>query len=206
MKNIIAKYSALALALLMLVSLFSCKQDNKEKSDARALELSELSDVELADFAELGEYKGLTVVCEDRPKGESVWAAIKKNVTVKAYPKEQVNYYVSQIEAQYKYYAEQADMSYEEMLREMGVTEDSILSQASSMAIDDVIYELVRRDAKITLSSQEKESHFDRYVSKYVTDYGYTEQYVRENMKEEIYGSMLYDKVTEYLITNNQFE
>lgn len=204
MKNIIAKYSALALALLMLVSLFSCKKDEAEHLEP--MDISALSTDELISFVELGEYTLMTLKQGSSSKGEVVWAAVKENATVKSYPEQQVSYYVSQIEAQYKYYAEQADMSYEEMLREMGVTEDSILSQARSMAIDDVIYELVRRDAKITLSSQEKESHFDRYVSKYVTDYGYTEQYVRENMKEEIYASMLYDKVTEYLITNNQFE
>ena len=204
MKNIIAKYSALALALLMLVSLFSCKKDEAEHLEP--MDISALSTDELSSFVELGEYTLMTLKQGSSSKGEVVWAAVKENATVKSYPEQQVSYYVSQIEAQYKYYAEQADMSYEEMLREMGVTEDSILSQARSMAIDDVIYELVRRDAKITLSSQEKESHFDRYVSKYVTDYGYTEQYVRENMKEEIYASMLYDKVTEYLITNNQFE
>lgn len=204
MKNIIAKYSALALALLMLVSLFSCKKDEAEHLEP--MDISALSTDELSSFVELGEYTLMTLKQGSSSKGEVVWAAVKENATVKSYPEQQVSYYVSQIEAQYKYYAEQADMSYEEMLREMGVTEDSILSQARSLAIDDVIYELVRRDAKITLSSQEKESHFDRYVSKYVTDYGYTEQYVRENMKDEIYASMLYDKVTEYLITNNQFE
>ena len=204
MKNIIAKYSALALALLMLVSLFSCKKDEAEHLEP--MDISALSTDELSSFVELGEYTLMTLKQGSSSKGEVVWAAVKENATVKSYPEQQVSYYVSQIEAQYKYYAEQADMSYEKMLREMGVTEDSILSQARSMAIDDVIYELVRRDAKITLSSQEKEAHFDRYVSKYVTDYGYTEQYVRENMKEEIYASMLYDKVTEYLITNNQFE
>lgn len=208
MKKFLAKCLALALILLSLAFLISCKQEEKggEDKSAEPLDFGAMSDGELERFAELGEYESLTVELGDASKGEAVWEAVRQNATVRSYPEAQVNYYVLQIEAQYKYYAEQADMSYEEMLIELGATDESILSQARSMAVDDVIYELVRRSADVTLEEREREAHFDRYVSKYVADYGYTEQYVKDNMKDEIYGSMLYDKVTEYLITHNEFE
>ena len=88
----------------------------------------------------------------------------------------------------------------------MAVPRDSASAEAKEMAIDDVIYELVRRAENITLSEEEKESLFDKYVDKYVEDYGYTKSYVKKNMSELIYDSMLYDKTTEFLIKNNDFQ
>ena len=117
-----------------------------------------------------------------------------------------MNYYISQLEAQYKYYANEAGVSYDEMLAEVGATAESIKTDAQNMAIDDVIYELVRRSENITLTSEEKQNLFDKYVEKYVTDYGYTKEYVKKNLADLIYKSMLYDKTTEYLIKNNIIE
>ena len=45
----------------------------------------------------------------------------------------------------------------------------------------------------------------DKYVEKYVTNYGYSEDYVRKNLIEEIYKSMIYDKMIEYLVLKNTF-
>ena len=165
-----------------------------------------MSDDELKSYAELGEYKLMTLKQGSGSKGEAAWAAVKKNATVRDYPEQQVSYYVSQIKAQYAYYAEEAGISYKEMLREVGATDESIRSEAESMAIDDVIYELVRRDADITLREDEKSKFFEKYVEKYVEDYGYSREYVVENMTDEIYDSMLYDKTTEFLIAYNYFE
>ena len=57
----------------------------------------------------------------------------------------------------------------------------------------------------ISLSDDEKKNNFDRYVEKFVNDYGYGEEYVRENMSEQIYQTMLFDKTLERLITLNKF-
>ena len=89
---------------------------------------------------------------------------------------------------------------------EMGATEESVRAEAQEMAIDDIIFELVRRAENITLTEEEKESLFDKYVEKYVEDYGYSKSYVKKNMSELIYESMLYDKTTEFLIKNNDFQ
>lgn len=205
MKNVIKRALVTSLALIMLISMFSCKK-NGENESVEPVDFAAMSDDELKSYAELGEYKLMTLKQGSSSKGEVVWAAVKKNATVKDYPEQQVSYYVSQIEAQYAYYAEEAGISYKEMLREVGATEESIRSEAEAMATDDVIYELVRRDADITLSEDEKSKFFEKYVEKFVADYGYSREYVKENMQDEIYESMLYDKTTEFLITNNQFE
>lgn len=205
MKNVIKRALITLLALIMLISMFSCKKSDENES-AEPVDFAAMSDDELKSYAELGEYKLMTLKQGSSPKGEVVWAAVKKNATVKDYPEQQVSYYVSQIKAQYAYYAEEAGISYKEMLREVGATDESIRSEAEAMAADDVIYELVRRDAKITLRSDEKSKFFDKYVEKYVEDYGYSREYVVENMTDEIYDSMLYDKTTEFLIAYNYFE
>lgn len=205
MKNVIKRALVTSLALIMLISMFSCKKDGENES-VEPVDFAAMSDDELKSYAELGEYMLMTLKQGSSPKGEVVWAAVKKNATVKDYPEQQVSYYVSQIKAQYAYYAEEAGISYKEMLREVGATDESIRSEAESMAADDVIYELVRRDAKITLRSDEKSKFFEKYVEKFVEDYGYSREYVVENMTDEIYDSMLYDKTTEFLIAYNYFE
>ena len=205
MKKFIRRALVTSLALIMLLSMFSCKKDGENES-VEPVDFAAMSDDELKSYAELGEYKLMTLKQGSSSKGEAVWAAVKENATVRSYPEQQVSYYVSQIEAQYAYYAEEAGISYKEMLREVGATDESIRSEAESMATDDVIYELVRRDADITLREDEKSKFFEKYVEKFVADYGYSREYVKENMSDEIYESMLYDKTTEFLITNNQFE
>ena len=205
MKNVIKRAIVISLALIMLISMFSCKKDGENES-VEPVDFAAMSDDELKSYAELGEYKLMTLKQGSSPKGEVFWAAVKKNATVRDYPEQQVSYYVSQIKAQYAYYAEEAGISYKEMLREVGATDESIRSEAESMAADDVIYELVRRDADIMLREDEKSKFFEKYVEKYVEDYGYSREYVVENMTDEIYDSMLYDKTTEFLIAYNYFE
>lgn len=205
MKSILKRILAAALVLLALLSLFSCNKEEKPES-VEPLDIALMSEGELEGYITLGEYKGMTLTLGNASKGEAVWAAVRKNATLKAYPEQQVEYYISQIEAQYAYYAEKAGVSYEEMLREVGATEQSIRTEAEQMTLGDLVYHTLLRAEGIALSEEEKSRLFDRYVDKYVEDYGYSRDYVLENMADEIYSSMLYDKATEFLITNNQFE
>ena len=205
MKNIHTRIAALLLCLAVTLLAFSCTGEKQEK-DAERMDLQAMNTQELRRYAALGKYTGIKIKAVVQNKGEAVWLAVKNRATVAEYPEQQVNYYVSQLEAQYKYYAEEAGVSYEEMLAEMGATEESVRAEAQEMAIDDIIFELVRRAENITLTEEEKESLFDKYVEKYVEDYGYSKSYVKKNMSELIYESMLYDKTTEFLITNNDFQ
>lgn len=205
MKVILKRTLATALVLLALLSLFSCNKDENTES-VEPVDLAAMSESELSAFIELGEYKGMSLTLGNATKGEAVWAAVRKNATLKAYPEQQVEYYISQIEAQYAYYAEQAGLSYEDMLFEVGATEQSMREAAEQMTLGDLVYHALLRAEGIALSEEEKSRLFDRYVDKYVEDYGYSRDYVLASMTDEIYGSMLYDKATEFLITNNSFE
>ena len=67
-----------------------------------------------------------------------------------------------------------------------------------------VLHALIKAE-NITLTDADKQNNFERYVVKFVDDYGYGEEYVRENMSEQIYDTMLFDKTVERLITLNTF-
>ena len=205
MKNVIKRAIVISLALIMLISMFSCKK-NGENESVEPVDFAAMSDDELKSYAELGEYKLMTLKQGSSSKGEAAWAAVKKNATLKGYPEEQVEYYISQQRAQYAYYAEQAGIKYEEMLYEVGATEQSMKEAAEQMTFGDLVYHALLRAEGIELSEEEKSKFFERYVEKFVADYGYSREYVKNNMQDEIYESMLHDKATEFLITNNQFE
>ena len=204
MKKNYIRVLALLLCALFGLGLLSCSGDKVES--AEPMDMQSISLQELGKYATLGQYTGIKIKAGIQSNDEAVWRAVKNRATVNEYPEQQVNYYISQLEAQYKYYADEAGVSYDEMLAEVGATAESIKTDAQNMAIDDVIYELVRRSENITLTSEEKQTLFDKYVEKYVTDYGYTKEYVKKNLADLIYKSMLYDKTTEYLIKNNIIE
>ena len=64
----------------------------------------------------------------------------------------------------------------------------------------------VRTDAGgIALTDEEKDKYFDKYAEKYAEDWGYNLTYVENELADEVYASMLYDKTTEYLLKNNTF-
>ena len=172
-----------------------------KKIDFLALELSALEE-----YVEIGQYKELRISRGERSRGEAVWEEILKGSQVVSYPEEHVYYYVGQLRTQYSYYAEQAGISYEEMLSQLGADEGSILKEAKELTREDIIYAIVVKKESIALTDAEKQALFSKYVDKYVSEYGYTKEYVEENMSEEIYGSMLYDKTTEFLIVSNDFE
>lgn len=193
---------AVLLALLLLASsLVSCSYTPQ----GERLDFNAMTAEELAEYIEIGQYKGMEISLAGRSKGDAVWAAVADGAKVKGYPEGHFYYYKEQLEAQYKYYAEEAGVSYGDMLAELGENEESIIKKAKEMTKRDILYSTVVKLEGISLSEQEKQTHFARYVAKYVSEYGYTEEYVTENMTELIYDSMLYDKTTEFLIINNTF-
>ncbi len=197
-------YTAVLLCLaFFLLSLCSCVYggtggEQGEKIDFLSTELDVISK-----YIAVGQYKGLEITAEDNPKDAAVWDAVESNCSVKEYPFAQVYYYRDQLEAQYKYYAEQADMSYEDMCAQLGVDSGSIIEEAKALTKSDLVYSAIVKLEGITVTDEEKERLFQKYVENYVSVYGYTEEYVRAEMAEEIYASMLYDKTTEFLLKNN---
>ena len=155
---------------------------------------------------ELGTYTGLSVAQkEGQSAGNAVWQAVAAECEILRYPEEQVAYYAAQTRAKYRYYARENDLKYEEVLNLFETTEEEIEAQARALVAEDLVYRAVAEDAGIEITQEEKDRLFERYVTKYIEDYGYSRDYVIGNMTDEIVESMRYDKTTEFLITHNTF-
>lgn len=177
--------------LALTLCLGSCAKDEKTEESG---EWVEYDLARLDEYVTLDSYTGLTVTrsANDEAKGEAVWRTIVERAQIKTYPQEQLDYYAAQERAKYRYL-------------EQDVSEESILTEAKRLVREDLVFRYVVADTGMTLTEREKDELYDRYVEKYVADYGYSAEYVRENMRDLVLDSMLYDKTVEYLILNNTF-
>lgn len=208
------KKVAILLVIIMALPVFllSC---NKEKNGGAQITGGADLDVEPMDFAtvdisryvSLGEYKGMKISLASNQvkKGETVWQRVVENATVKEYPEQQLEYYMAQSRARYEYLAKSRNDTYENILSLLGVTEETMLNEARALVKDDIVLFAVLKAENISLSEDDKKNNFDKYVKKFVYDYGYGEDYVREKMTEQIYDTMLFDKMLERLILINEF-
>ncbi len=199
-KKLIALVAVLSLLVSTLV-LSSCTTE-QDKTD-----FSKLSEDELAEYGKLGEYKGMTVVLKKaQSKEEAVWEKVIENMSEGEKTKpEQIYYYYTQLEKEYDFHAEKLGISKEELYKDLGIKDGDVFKEAEKMTKKDIACALVRKAESIEITAEEKEKYYSRYVEKYVSDYGYTKEYVEENMKDIVEASMLYDKITQFLIANNKF-
>ncbi len=202
------KYTVSLICAILCVSalLAGCggKDDGPDISDIEPMDLFAL---ELDEYVMLGEYKGLTISLQSdhTSRADAIWQAAVANSRIIKYPEGQVEYYLSQSKQRYSYMAKQEGIGYEDLLQTLSLTEESLRAEAESLTRDDLVLCAIIKAEGISLGDAEKTEHFDRYVQKYVSSYGYREEYVRENMTEQIYSSMLHDKALEYLILQNEF-
>ncbi|MBO5415889.1 MAG: hypothetical protein J6A83_04595 [Clostridia bacterium] len=206
------KKIALMLALLLLLSaaFVSCKRDNGDADNTANTEIKlepmNFFEIDISEYVALGEYSGLDINCEDgQSRGDAVWAKVVDGSEIKKYPEHQVNYYFEQARTKYEYLARQGNDTYENILAGLGVTEEDMIAEARELTRDDLVFAAVVKAENISLSDADKNNNFDKYVEKFVDSYGYGEEYVRENMSEQIYETMLFDKMLEKLITLNNF-
>lgn len=87
----------------------------------------------------------------------------------------------------------------------LGVSEESIRTEARDMVKGDLVYRYIVADAGIVLTEEEKATLFERYARQYAESYGYEVGYVTEKLSHLVYDSMLYDKTMEYLMLHNHF-
>lgn len=189
----------LLLLAVCITSLSSCV-------DKRGVRVADMSLEELEECVNICKYKDVEIALGSlESRGEAIVEYIEINSAIKDYPDGTVNYYAEQLEEQYRYYAQQADMKYEEMLDQLSEDNFTMNAEAKKLVKKDMIFELIRKKEDITLTEEEKNEFFDKYVKKYAEVYKYSEDYVREELRELVYDLMLYDKTVEFLIINNRF-
>ena len=203
MKNVL-KIAAAVLLLASIWSVVGCRADKAEEKPSETLSYE---GVVLSDCVRLGAYEGLTVtlLSGDADRGEAVWEAVRGGSEILQYPEDAVAYYVAQAEARCRYYAKENGVDEEAAMAALGTSREEIAADAKRRVAEDLIVLAVQADAGIVLTEDEKTRLFDKYVDKYVADFGYDRAYVAENLADLVYESMLYDKTIEYLILKNTF-
>lgn len=201
-KNIM-RLAALLLAAVCLLPFAGCREKEAERPSATL----SYEGVAIDECIRLGEYENLTVTLTsaDADKGAAVWEAVLLGCEIMQYPEEAVAYYVAQEEARCLYYAKQEKVSEEEAMIALGTSREQMEADAHRLVALDLCERAVQAKAGIALTDDEKTRLFDRYADKYVSDFGYDRDYVKENLSDLVYASMLYDKTTEYLILHNTF-
>ena len=192
-----------SLVLFALLSTLFVGCADKDKGGSAELDYS---GVELDSCIKLGKYTGLEIeLSEGESKSEAVWKMTVDGTQVLDYPEDALEYYIAQAELRYKHYAEEGDLKYSELLESLGISEADIEAEAKKYVKEDLVQLAIVKAESIELTDAEKGRLLDKYVKKYVDDYGYSEDYVRKNLTEEVYKSMLFDKMVEYLMLNNTF-
>ena len=168
----------------------------------------DISALDLSEYVELGDYKDMTVSYDPlkTSKGDAAWAELLRNSTVKKYPDRQVAYYFYQKRAGYEHMAKSGDVSYEELLESLGITEENILEESKALTAEDLVFAALVKAEGIEITYDDKSALYEKYVELFVSKYGYTEEYVLKYLEEEIYETMLYDKTLERLISFTEFE
>ena len=83
------------------------------------------------------------------------------------------------------------------------MTQEDIVNEAKGYVKSDLVQLAIIEAEGLHLTDDEKSSLFDKYVDQFIDTYGFTDDYIRENLEKEIYDSMQYDKMMEFLLINN---
>ena len=206
MKKIIA---LILLLLLVCASLLSCKPETppvEPGKNGKENEKMDISALDLSEYVTLGDYKTMKVSydSESVSKGDAAWQKLIEMSDIKKYPDDQVAFYFYQKQAGYQYMAKAGGQTYEELLASLGVTEEIMLEESKKLTAEDLIFYALVKAEGIELTQADKDANFDKYVALFVSE-GYTEVYVREKLREQIYETMLYDKTLELLISFTEF-
>ena len=205
-KGLIRVISALLISVAVFGGVGCSKKINEEPPKFEETQGGGLPDYDIeniGNYVKPFAYTGHTVYYTiDESAQEKVWRSVLGGVEIISYPTAQVEYYAEQERAKYRYYASRDGVGYNELLNALGVTEEGIYEKARAFVKDDLVLAYIAKDAKITLSDEEKAKHYERYVD-WFAGLGYDRSYVSQKMSEQIYDMMLKDKIMEFLLKNN---
>ena len=204
LREIMKRFLALFIAMLTLLCLVSCKDNYSDNVDY--IEAPELEATYLSEAVKLPEYKGLTVIKGvNESRGDAIWEIVLEGSEVIEYPESFLSYFRSQTTSKYKTMAKKAGLSYAELLDSLGLDESDVENEARSLAKAELVMMALVQKEDIFLTEGEKSRLFDKYADKIAVELKKEVSYVKENLKDEIFDTMLRDKTIEFLITQNTF-
>ena len=212
--NLIKIFALLFVCAFCLSVFVGCKKDDVTVDDGtdngsdNTQAVLDYSQINIEDYVKGVTYTGLILTLEDEnaSKEAAIWEALLSAAAIDKYPEDAVNYYFAQTKDYYMFIANNDPEAYALLLESRGMTEDDMVVEARELVKKDLVYLYIVKKEGIAITEDEKQSLFDRYVAAYVSEYGYSAEYVKANMSELIYDSMLYDKTLEFLILGNTFE
>lgn len=212
--NLIKIFALFLLMCVICISIFTgCKNDDvtvddENKNDSENTQaVLDYSQINVEDYIGAVNYKGLelTIDTPDASKELVLWQVILEDAQIVAYPESAVQYYFEQTKDYYMFIVNNDPEAYELLLASRNMTEEDLVAEARELVKKDLVYLYIVEKEGISITEDEKQSLFDKYAAAYVSEYGYTLEYVKANMTELIYESMLYDKTMEFLILSNTF-
>ena len=212
--NLIKIFALFLLMCVICISIFTgCKNDDvtvddENKNDSENTQaVLDYSQINVEDYIGAVSYKGLELKIDapETSKELVLWQAILADAQIVAYPESAVQYYFEQTKDYYMFIVNNDPEAYELLLASRNMTEEDLVAEARELVKKDLVYLYIVEKEGISITEDEKQSLFDKYAAAYVSEYGYTLEYVKANMTELIYESMLYDKTMEFLILSNTF-
>ena len=211
--NLIKIFALLFVCAFCLSVFAGCKKDDVTVDDGtdngsdNTQAVLDYSQINIDEYVKSVSYKGLTLTVngEGASKETAIWEALLGAAVIEKYPESAVEYYFAQTKDYYMFIANNDPEAYKLLLKSRNMTEEDLVAEARELVKKDLVYLYIVEKEGIAITEDEKQSLFDRYVAAYVSEYGYSAEYVKANMSELIYDSMLYDKTLEFLILNNTF-
>lgn len=220
-RNIFLSTATLLLTAATLIGISACDDGTVDGADSvtdsifEAEKVTSDAETELnydgilfSDYVSNIKYKELNIILENGEisEEEALWNEILSKAQIISYPEDKVDYYFNQTKGYYMYLVNNDEEDYKLLLKNRGTDEQKMREEARALVKKDIVYYYIVDCEGIAVTEAEKSELFEKYVDKYSTDYHYDRDYIKANMTNEIYASMLYDKTMEYLKQNNNFK
>lgn len=129
----------------------------------------------------------------------TLWSAVFENSTFHKVPAEQTDYYYQQSKAQYEAYAAAYGMTYEAILGAMGLTDESLRTQAEQYAKQDLVFFALVKAEGLTVTDEEYLVGLAKYALNAGAAAAELEAYYGADYIKE---SLLWDEMMEMLYAN----
>ncbi len=201
------KLFSFLLVLCLLAALSACAENDGTVTDTESTE-TEISydDINVYEYVSEVKYKDLSVELtgDNAIDAQALWSAVYSSAKISAYPEDKVLYYFDQAKKSYMHSVGYNEEDYELLLENKGIDESDMLEDAKRMVCEDMVFEYIVKKESISLTDGEMSENFNKYVAELSERFGVNEEYMRTEMADYVYDTMLYDKVTEFLIVQNK--
>ena len=199
------KATALLLVFLLgtMLVLSSCDKifpQNGDEYQTEELKAPDYSDIILSEHITLGEYKGLQVavggvMSENMTNDLLLWEAIVTGAVVIKYPEVALSYYEEQTTRLYMSYAEEGNMSYDELMATLGKTAEDIEAEAKEYVKSDLVKLAIIEAEKLDVSNGKPKLHVKKKGESLTIKCELTERATKDNAFLE--GTYFKGRITE---------